>query len=340
MKLQFKEQGFQVQAVNAVVACFEGQPLKTNRFTLERSKELIRKARQAAAGAVEIDYSIEEEIGYRNSAIQILENQVLTNIQEVQKKNDLHQSQQIERPKGLKLGYNLTIEMETGTGKTYTYIRTMYELNKHYGWSKFIVIVPSIAIREGVYKSFQVTQDHFQELYGHKINPFIYNSGRPQDIENFASDSRISVMIINTQAFNARGADSRRIYQELDQFGTRKPIDIIAQTNPILIIDEPQSVGKQGSKSLESMQEFKPLFTLRYSATHAAGEEYNKIFRLDALDAYHKRLVKKIQVKGINLKGSAGTTAYLYLEQISLSTSKPPFAIVEYEKRVGDSIKR
>lgn len=234
------------------------------------------------------------------------------------------------------MGYNLTIEMETGTGKTYTYIRTMYELHKHYGWSKFIVIVPSIAIREGVFKSFQVTQDHFQELYGHKINPFIYNSGRPQDIENFASDSRISVMIINTQAFNARGADARRIYQELDQFGTRKPIEIIAQTNPILIIDEPQSVD--GKKTLESMQDFNPLFTLRYSATHK--EEYNKIYRLDALDAYNKRLVKKIQVKGINLKGSSGTTGYLYLEHISLSTTKPPFAVVEFEQRAGNGVKK
>jgi type III restriction enzyme len=204
MKLQFKEQDFQVNAVQAVVDCFEGQPLKTNRFTLERSKELIRKAKQAASGEQSLDFGLEEEIGYRNSAIQLMETQMLKNIQEVQKKNDLHESQQIERPRGVKLGYNLTIEMETGTGKTYTYIRTMYELHKKYGWSKFIVIVPSIAIREGVYKSFQVTQDHFQELYGHKINPFIYNSGRPQDIENFASDSRISVMIINTQAFNAR----------------------------------------------------------------------------------------------------------------------------------------
>src|SRR5690554_5950402 len=329
MKLQFKEQDFQVQAVNAVVACFDGQPLKTNRFTLERSKELIRRARQAAAGAVEIDYSIEEDIGYRNSAIQILENQVLTNIQEVQKGNDLYQSQQIERPKGIKLGYNLTIEMETGTGKTYTYIRTMYELQKRYGWSKFIVIVPSIAIREGVYKSFQVTQDHFQELYGHKINPFIYNSGIPEDIENFASDPRISVMIINTQAFNASGADARRIYQELDQFGTRKPIDIIAQTNPILIIDEPQSVD--GVKTLESMQDFNPLFTIRYSATHKV--DYNKIYRLDALDAYNKKLVKKIHVKGINLKGSTGTTGYVYLEHISLSANKAPLAVIELEQR-------
>lgn len=324
MKLQFKEQDFQIQAVKAVVDCFSGQPLKTNRFTLEHSKELIRKAQT-------IDFEIEEEIGYRNTAIQLMETQMLKNIQEVQKKNDLHKSQQIERPHGVKLGYNLTIEMETGTGKTYTYIRTMYELHKKYGWSKFIVIVPGIAIREGVYKSFQVTQDHFQEGYGHKINPFIYNSGRPQDIENFASDSRISVMIINTQAFNARGKDARRIYQELDQFGTRKPIEIIAQTNPILIIDEPQSVD--GSKTLASMQDFDPLFTLRYSATHKV--EYNKAYRLDALDAYNKHLVKKIQVKGINLKGSTGTTGYLYLESIRLSTTKPPYAWIEHEKRTA-----
>jgi type III restriction enzyme len=329
MKLQFKEQDFQLQAVQAVVDCFKGQPLKTNRFTLERSRELIRKAKQAATGIQTIDFEIEEEIGYRNAAIQLSETQMLKNIQEVQKENDLHESQQIERPRGVKLGFNLTIEMETGTGKTYTYIRTMYELHKKYGWSKFIVIVPSIAIREGVYKSFEVTQDHFQELYGHKINPFIYNSGRPQDIENFASDSRISVMIINTQAFNARGKDARRIYQELDQFGTRKPIEIIAQTNPILIIDEPQSVD--GERTLESMQDFNPLFTLRYSATHKV--EYNKVYRLDALDAYNKRLVKKIQVKGIHLKGSTGTNGYLYLENISLSTTKPPFAVIEHEIR-------
>ena len=336
MKLQFKKQDFQIQAVQAVVDCFEGQPLKTNRFTLERSKELIRKAKQAATGVQTIEFEIEEEIGYRNSAIQLMETQILKNIQEVQRQNDLHQSQQIERPKGVKLGYNLTIEMETGTGKTYTYIRTMYELHKKYGWSKFIVIVPSIAIREGVYKSFQVTQEHFQELYGHKINPFIYNSGRPQDIENFASDSRISVMIINTQAFNARGKDARRIYQELDQFGTRKPIDIIAQTNPILIIDEPQSVD--GKKTLESMQDFKPLFTLRYSATHKV--EYNKVYRLDALDAYNKRLVKKIQVKGISLKGNTGTEAYFYLQEIRLSTNNPPKAVIEIDKRQGGGVKR
>lgn len=337
MKLQFKEQGFQLQAVKAVVDSFEGQPLKTNKFTLERSQEIIRKAKLAAEGIKDLyESEVLEEIGYRNSPLVITDTQVLKKIQAVQSANDLNESQKIERPTGGKHGYNLTIEMETGTGKTYTYIRTMYELHKHYGWSKFIVIVPSIAIREGVFKSFEVTQEHFQEIYGHKISPFIYNSGRPQDIENFASDSRISVMIINTQAFNASGADARRIYQELDQFGTRKPIDILAQTNPILIIDEPQSVD--GEKTLKSMQDFNPLFTLRYSATHKV--EYNKVFRLDALDAYTRRLVKKIQVKGINLKGSTGTMGYLYLEQISLSTTKPPFAVVEFERRQGEGVKR
>ncbi|MRJ11314.1 hypothetical protein EDL98_09555 [Ornithobacterium rhinotracheale] len=335
MKLQFKEQDFQIQAVNAVVDCFEGQPLKSNHFTLERSEQLIKKAKEASLGIIEMDFEIEEEIGYRNSKIQLTESEILENIKKVQGCNDLHKSEQIERPKGLKKGYNLTIEMETGTGKTYTYIRTMYELHKKYGWSKFIVIVPSIAIREGVYKSFQVTQEHFQELYGHKINPFIYNSKKPQDIENFASDSRISVMIINTQAFNARGKDARRIYQELDQFATRKPIDMIAQTNPILIIDEPQSVD--GKKTLESMQDFNPLFTLRYSATHK--EDYNKVYRLDALDAYNKNLVKKIQVKGINLKGSTGTTGYLYLEHIHLSANNP-LAVVEFETRTKSGIKK
>jgi type III restriction enzyme len=338
MKLQFKIQDFQLQAVKAVVDCFEGQPLKSNRFTLERSKDIIRKAKEAAAGVqtLALESEVLEDIGYRNSNIQLVDAQLLKNIQAIQDANEIHQSQQIERPQGWKNGYNLTVEMETGTGKTYTYIRTMYELNKQYGWSKYIVIVPSIAIREGVYKTFEDTQEHFLEEYGHKISPFIYNSSRPQDIENFASDSRISVMIINTQAFNARGEDSRRIRQELDQFGTRRPIDIIAETNPIIIIDEPQSVD--GPTTLESMQEFKPLFTLRYSATHRV--EYNKVFRLDALDAYNKKLVKKIQVKGISIKGYAGLDGFVYLEQIKLSTTKPPVAIIEINKLQGESIAR
>ena len=338
MKLQFKEQLFQINAVKAVVNCFQGQNMETARFTLERSKDIIKKAQAIARGENTLDFETDllEKIGYRNRPIVISENQILENIKNVQQENEILESTQLERPKGYKSGYNLTIEMETGTGKTYTYIRTMYELHAKYGWSKFIIIVPSIAIREGVYKTFEVTQDHFQEIFGHKINPFIYNSARPTDIESFAADSRISVMIINTQAFNATGTAARRIKQELDQFGSRKPIEIIAQTNPILIIDEPQSVD--GEKTLESMQDFNPLLTLRYSATHKV--EYNKVYRLDALDAYNKKLVKKIQVKGISLKGSTGTTGYLYLEQIIVSSSKPPVALIEYEKRSGNGVKR
>jgi type III restriction enzyme len=338
MKLQFKEQAFQLRAVKAVVDVFAGQTLQTGKFTLERTKDILRKAKNAETCLQSIAYeeAINESIGYRNRVISITEAQVLQNIQNVQRQNELIESDKIERPKGEKSGYNLTIEMETGTGKTYTYIRTMYELHKHYGWSKYIIIVPSIAIREGVFKSFEVTQEHFQEIYGHKIKPFIYNSARPQDIENFAADSRISVMIINTQAFNAKGENARRIDMELDQFGSRKPIEIIAQTNPILIIDEPQSVD--GKQTLESMQKFNALFTIRYSATHK--EMYNQVYRLDALDAYNQKLVKRIKVKGINLKGSTGTTGYLYLERIEISSGKPPVAVVEYEVRKGDQIKR
>lgn len=340
MKLQFKEQLFQIQAVKAVVDCFKGQAMATQHFTLERTKELQRKQKQLLAGdtqtALEIENEVLENIGYRNKTIAITETQVLENIQLVQHNNDILESEKIERPNANKNGYHLTIEMETGTGKTYTYIRTMYELHKHYGWSKYIIVVPSVAIREGVYKSFEITQDHFQELYGHKIKPFIYNSTRPQDIENFASDSRISVMIINTQAYARRGKDALLIHKEQDKFGTRAPIDILAQTNPVLIIDEPQSVD--GAVSLEMMQKFNPLFTLRYSATHRV--EYNKVYRLDALDAYNQKLVKKIQVKGINLKGTTGTNGYLYLEQILISASKPPIAVVEFEERNGTGVKR
>ena len=342
MKLQFKEQNFQIEAVAAIVKCFDGQSLKTNRFTLERSKQILKRTKEIASDSAyqssAFDSDVLEEIGYRNSAVQITDQQIFENIVGVQRAQYLIENKSLNYLKSANLGYNFTIEMETGTGKTYTYIRTMYELNQKYGWSKFMIVVPSIAIREGVFKTFEITQDHFQEIYGHKISPFIYNSSRPQDIETFASDSRISVMIINTQAFAARGADARRIHQELDQFGSRRPIDIIAQTNPIIIIDEPQSVGKEGSVTLKSMEDFNPLSILRYSATHA--EEFNKVYRLDALDAYNKKLVKKIQVKGISLKGSNGTTGYLYLEHITLSANKPPVAFLEYEERSGSGIKR
>lgn len=233
--------------------------------------------------------------------------------------------------------FNLTIEMETGVGKTYTYIKTMYELNKHYGWSKFIVVVPSVAIREGVYKSFQMTQEHFAEEYGKKVRFFVYNSAQLTEIDRFASDSSINVMIINSQAFNARGKDARRIYMRLDEFRSRRPIDMIAKTNPILIIDEPQSV--EGKQTRERLKEFCPLFTLRYSATHKSDSIYNMIYRLDAMEAYNKRLVKKIAVKGITETGSTATDGYVYLESINLS-KKDPTVTIQFDMKGASGIRK
>jgi len=326
LKIKFKHQQFQLDAVKSIVDCFEGQPNELSRFTLDRGR------RQKPEQMVMDDLANAEQanIGFKNNAIQLIDQEILKNIQTVQRKNGLKISEKLEGK------YNLTIEMETGTGKTYTYIRTMFELYQKYGWSKFIVVVPSIAIREGVLKTFQITEDHFMSEYGTKARYFVYNSKQLHHIEKFASDAGINVMIINSQAFNARGKDARRIYMELDDFNSRKPIDVLASTNPIMIIDEPQSV--EGKQTKESLKAFNPLFTLRYSATHR--EDYNKVYRLDALDAYNKKLVKKISVKGISAKGTSGTDSYLYLEGIDVSTKHAPVARLEFEVKTKTGLAR
>ena len=231
---------------------------------------------------------------------------------------------------------NLDIEMETGTGKTFVYIKTIMELNRRFGWSKFIIVVPSIAIREGVKKTFEVTADHFKQEYGTSPRAFVYNSSRLNEIEAFSENTGVQVMIINIQAFNSTGKDNRRIYEELDEFGSRRPIDVIAANRPIVIIDEPQKMGAK--KSLQSLAEFEALMMLRYSATHK--DEHTKVYRLDAVDAYNQQLVKRIGVRGITMKGLAGTDAYLYVENIEVSPSKPPFARVEMEVQTKTGIKR
>ncbi len=231
---------------------------------------------------------------------------------------------------------DLDIEMETGTGKTYVYIKSIFELNKLYGWSKFIVVVPSVAIREGVKKSFSMMEDHFMEQYGKKANYFIYNSKRLSELDSFASSNKIQVMIINSQAFNARGKDARRIDMVLDEFQSRKPIDVVAKTRPILIIDEPQKLG--GEATQISLKKFKPLFNMNFSATHK--KQHNLVYCLDALDAYNKSLVKKIQVKGFEIKNLRGTNSYLYLQDIVLSSKKPPMAKIEFEISYNKSINR
>jgi len=311
MKLQFKHQKFQADAAKAVVDVFAGQPYLTPSYMMDSGTGYIQQSLTE-----EIDF-----IGFSNQKIvkELNDELILNRIKKIQRDNQIQPSDKLEGR------YNLTIEMETGVGKTYTYIKTMYELNKHYGWSKFIIIVPSIAIREGVYKTFQVTQEHFAEEYGKKIRFFIYKSNQLNEIDRFASDNSINVMIINSQAFNSKAKDAKRIFLELDEFKSRRPIDIIAKTNPILIIDEPQSV--EGEKTKERLEDFNPLFTLRYSATHRSDSIYNMIYRLDAVDAYNKHLVKRISVKGITESGSTATESYVYLERIKLTKAEPTASI-------------
>lgn len=323
MKLQFKHQTFQADAAKAVVDVFTGQPYMTPSFMMDKGSGLYQQK-----------YTSDDDFtGWSNQKIvpALNDRLILEHINAIQRANQIKPSEKLEGR------YNLTIEMETGVGKTYTYIKTMFELNKHYGWSKFIVVVPSIAIREGVYKSFQVTQEHFAEEYGKKIRFFIYNSTQLTEIDRFASDSSISVMIINSQAFNARGKDARRIYMKLDEFRSRRPIDIIAKTNPILIIDEPQSV--EGKQTKENLKQFNPLMTLRYSATHKSDSIYNMVYRLDAMEAYNKRLVKKIAVKGITESGTTATESYIYLEGINLSKAAPT-ATIQFEMKGAKGIRR
>ncbi len=325
MKLKFKHQQFQIDAAKAVTDVFQGQP---NQSMQEFTHDMGR-----SADGIQDMFDV---VGFRNQPIRLYSTDVRKNMNAVQMDAQLKPSDSVM------LGdLRLTIEMETGTGKTYTYIKTMYELNRLYGWSKFIIVVPSIAIREGVSRSFEIMSEHFAAEYGKRIQTFIYDSKQLTKIDQFASDSNMHVMIINTQAFAARGEDARRIYMKLDAFRSRKPIDVIAATNPILIIDEPQSVLGADKKNAtrEKLKEFHPLFTLLYSATHRAGDIVNMVYRLDAMDAYNKKLVKKITVKGIEQKGTTATNGYLYLESIELSEGNPR-ARIGFDKKGVSSVKQ
>ncbi|MBI5552596.1 MAG: DEAD/DEAH box helicase family protein [Desulfobacterales bacterium] len=332
MKLRFKQQAFQTEAVNAIADCFAGQP-KFNgfKYQIDPGKEKGRKDQYPTQTRLDLDL---HQSGFKNHALVLEPHQLLHNINAVQQSLNLNLSPKLATSKVCKV--NLDVEMETGTGKTYCYIKTMFELHKRYGWSKFIVMVPSVAIREGVFKSFEITADHFMEQYHKRIRYFIYNSKEPHQIESFSSDGGINAMIINVQAFAARGKDARRIYMELDDFQSRRPIDVIQANHPILILDEPQKM--EGPATTKALEEFNPLAVLRFSATHRT--EHNKVYRLDALDAYNQKIVKRIAVRGITVKGLTGTNAYLYLESIRISSAHPPLSRIEFEIRQQNSIKR
>ena len=325
MKFKFKIQQYQSDAVKAIADVFEGQPYRAQSlYTMD--KGVTQQNAQMSLFDSNMPLQEEDDIGFANARIELTPQQLLANIKNIQALSNLNESQTLSQKFG---AVDLDVEMETGTGKTYVYIKSMFELNKRYGFSKFIVVVPSIAIREGVKKTFEMTQDHFMDTYGKKARFFIYNSKRLNEIEQFSSSSAIHVMIINIQAFNARGADARRIYEELDDFQSRRPIDVIARNRPIIILDEPQKMG--GAATQESLSRFNPLFSMNFSATHKT--QHNLVYVLDALDAFNKKLVKKIQVKGFTVKNLRGTNGYLYLQDIILSPSKPPAARMEMEIR-------
>ena len=352
MKFSFKIQQYQTDAVDAVARVFQGQgfhgkvnyirDLGTQKTTTPfspRTKQMSFIRTDEQLTVADVDDGDNDDTGYKNEIVQLSDEQLLHNIQTLQIQNNIKLSTSLVKD----LGHcSLDIEMETGTGKTYVYIKTMFELNKKYGWSKFIVVVPSVAIREGVKKSFEITTDHFMEYYGKKARFFIYNSSNLNQLDSFSSSPDINVMIINTQAFasslkeDGKSKESRIIYSKRDDFASRRPIDVIKANRPIIILDEPQKMG--GDVTQKALQNFNPLFALNYSATHA--KHHNLVYALDALDAFNKRLVKKIEVKGFEVKNLRGTDSYLYLEQIVLSGKKPPMAKIELEIRYKKSINR
>lgn len=341
MKFNFKIQQYQTEAVDAVVKVFNGQGYHGSKsYIRDRGKikdyKQMTFAEKDEFGEILDPY---DDTGYKNEIIELSDEQLLSNINKIQSENNIKLSNALVKNIGR---CSLDIEMETGTGKTYVYIKTMFELNKKYGWSKFIVVVPSIAIREGVKKSFEITADHFMEHYGKKARFFIYNSSNLNQLDNFSQSAVINVMIINTQAFasslkeDGRSKEARIIYSKRDEFASRRPIDVIKANRPIIILDEPQKMG--GDVTQKALKNFNPLFSLNYSATHA--KQHNLIYVLDALDAFNKKLVKKIEVKGFEVKNFRGTDSYLYLEDIVLSAKKPPMAKIELEICYNKSINR
>lgn len=339
MKFNFKIQQYQTDAVDAVINVFNGQGFHKNGGYIRDLGTLDRPTAVQTSLLNEDEADIYDDTGFKNDELDITDTQLLTNIQKLQRDNNIKVSSSLVKDLGR---CSLDIEMETGTGKTYVYIKTMFELNKHYGWTKFIAVVPSIAIREGVKKTFEITADHFMEHYGKRARFFVYNSSNLTQLDSFSSDGGINVMIINTQAFatslkeDGKSKEARIIYSKRDEFGSRRPIDVIKANRPIIILDEPQKMG--GAVTQKALANFNPLFTLNYSATHK--NEHNMVYVLDALEAYNQRLVKKIEVKGFEVKNLRGTDSYMFLEEIVISSKKPPMARIELEIGYKKSINR
>lgn len=333
-KFRFKIQPFQTDAVNAVAGVFKGQPyINVSKYTRDlgnlngKSSDLVSAIQNAELGEENIyDFS---DVGFSNAPIHLDEDQLLSNIKTIQQRYRVDRiSESLNIDKDTIGRVALDVEMETGTGKTYVYIKTIFELNERYGWNKFIIVVPSVAIREGVKKSFEQMEDHFMDKYKKKAQYFVYDSDNLTRIDQFSSSNSIQIMIINYQAFNST-KNSNIIDTVTERFQDRKPIDVISANRPILILDEPQKLS--GTATRAGLKKFKALFSINYSATHI--KHNNLIYQLDALAAYNQFLVKKIEVKGFEIKNLKGTGKYLYLQEIIISESEPKVRL-EYERKL------
>ena len=320
MRLHFDPNlDFQLEAIEAVCDLFAGQEICRTEFTVTRDPADLQTPLAFA----------ENHLGIGNR-LTLLDEEILHNLQTVQLRNGLPPAAALDSG-------DFTVEMETGTGKTYVYLRTIFELNRRYGFTKFVIVVPSIAIKEGVYKSLQITEDHFRALYsGTPFDYFLYDSTKLGQVRNFATSSQIQIMVVTVGAINKR--DVNNIYQANEQTGGEKPIDLIRATRPVLIVDEPQSVdgGLQG-RGKEALAAMNPLCTLRYSATHV--DQYQMIYRLDAVDAYERRLVKQIEVASATLQDAHNRP---YLRLLSTSNRRGTIsAKVELDvETAGGSVRR
>ena len=320
MKLKFIDQEFQTDAVNAIADIFEGSEFKESVFTIDKSKEVQRQGLDIEGKGLSY------ELGYANK-LTLDDFELLRNVRKIQERNNILKSTDLQ-------GRNFSVEMETGTGKTYVYTKTILELNKRYGFTKFIIVVPSIAIKEGVYKSFQITEEHFKMKYDNTVySYFVYDSSKLNRIQTFSTSTNIEIMIINIDAFRKTLSESNVgniIHRESDRLSGNKPIDLISGTNPIIIIDEPQSVDNT-PKAKEAIQTLHPLVTLRYSATHR--QEYNLMYRLTPVDAYQQNLVKHIEVSSVQ---SDKITAKPYIKLLSVSDKDGYSARLEILKKKKD----
>ena len=288
MKLHFEDNlDYQLKAIDAVTDLFRGQDINRTEFTVSKIAE--------PSGQIALPGMEESTLGIGNR-LQLLDDEILDNLKNIQLRNGLRPSESLASG-------DFTVEMETGTGKTYVYLRTIFELNKRYGFTKFMIVVPSVAIKEGVYKTLQITQDHFENLYpiakGYEY--FLYDSRKLGQVRNYATSPNIQIMVVTVGAINKK--DVNNLYKDSEKTGGEKPIDLVKATRPIIIVDEPQSVDGglkgQGKRALDAMN---PLCTLRYSATHV--DKHHMLYRLDAVDAYEHKLVKQIEVASLEVEGA------------------------------------